>query len=131
MGVLLPVRGQIVEDSGCTCLGRLQINGANANQAAITSITYSVFDLSTRTPTTPISGHDAVSLTVSQVIWDTLQTDGRWTQDATGYNFRHEVAATAFPAGGHRYRIEYRITPTSGQLFVAAFEVDAFRVQGS
>lgn len=131
MGVLLPVRGQVVEDSGCTCLGRLLLNGSNATQAGISSITYSVFDLSSRTPTTPITGHDAAALTVSQVIFDTLQTDGRWSEDSTGYNFRHEVAATAFPTGGHRYRIEYRITPASGQVFVVSFEVDAFKVQGS
>jgi len=50
---------------------------------------------------------------------DTLLTDGYWSGDATGYNFRHQIPGSNFDAGGGRYRIEYSITTSSyGTMFV-------------
>lgn len=113
-------QGTIWEDSGVTNLARIVGNSAvNVTQASLSSISYKVFDLNTSTTEAVASG----PLTISSVIFDTLQTDARWTADSTGYNFRHEVAASVFATARHRYRIEYLFTPTTGQPFWAVFEI--------
>ena len=90
-----------------------------AQQSEITSITCKVFDLDSDTPTTAII---TPAITVSDVIFNSLQTDARWTVDSTGFNFRHELLATAFPTGQHRYRVEYKITPTDGAAVFLVFD---------
>ena len=49
------------------------------------------------------------TLAKAAVVFDTLQTDGYWSGDTTGYNFRHKVDGSNFTEGGRRYRIEYKI----------------------
>jgi hypothetical protein len=66
----------------------------------------------------------STSLTVASVVFDTLQvptSDVEWTQDSTGYNFRYEVPATAFPAVGH-HRIQFVFSPTTGEDGILVFE---------
>jgi hypothetical protein len=106
--------------SGATQAARIYGNaGTPITQATISSITCKVFDknVSVETPVlTP-------SITVSSVVFDTLQDDDpRWTIDETGYNFLHAIAATAFPTNNHIYRIEYIFTPTSGAVFPLVYE---------
>ena len=77
---------------------------------------------------TPVTGHSGVSLPVSAVIFNTLQTDALWTRDAIGYNFKHvlEVAAhPAFAVAGRSYRIVYELTPAAGQVILVRFRVHA------
>jgi hypothetical protein len=100
----MSVTGQIREDSAFSVLLRIEHDGANAVQADIDSIEYQIFPhYSTTAHTT------ATALTVSDVIYDTLQTDDIWDEDATGYNFRHDVAATTFPSPDD-YELEYKVT---------------------
>ena len=111
------------EDGGATILGRLQIHsGALATQAAVTSITCQVFDLHGDTPTVALSSPAAV---VSAVIFDTLQTDARWTLDQTGFNFAHALPHTSFPNGDgpgstpldpvpRLYQVQYTLVPATG-----------------
>ena len=54
---------------------------------------------------------------MSNVVFDTLQTDGRWTEDATGYNFKHDIGHALFVNPAIRYRVEYRVTLTGGSEF--------------
>ncbi len=65
-----------------------------------TSINYTITDPNGDA----VSGHTAVSLTPSAVLYDTLQTPSFWTADTIGYNFAHtiDVAALgpAFTVGG-------------------------------
>ncbi len=89
---------------------------ANVQQADITSVFRSVYDGET------IVGSDT-ELTVATVVFDTLQTDARWTFDSTGYNFKDDVAATVFPVGDKVYRVEYKFTPASGEVFHYVREV--------
>lgn len=56
------------------------------------------------------------SLSPSTVVFDTLQTDARWTADDTGYNFRWDWDAVAFPDPG-LYRVTVRFAPTSGAAY--------------
>lgn len=116
----------VYEDAGATCMARVYGNAATAiTQATISSITCAVYDLTTGSSVvTP-------SVVVATSVFDTLQTDARWTADATGYNFRYDLPATAFPTGDRRYRIEFVFTPTSGAVFVVLFEADAIALYGS
>lgn len=107
----------VFEDSGVSLMARIQGNdAANVQQADITSIKRSVYDGET------IIGLD-VTLTLVDVVFDTLQTDARWTFDSTGYNFKDDVVATVFPVGDKVYRVEYKFTPASGAVFHYVREV--------
>lgn len=126
------ITGIVVEDSGAFLMARVQgANAANVTQADITGVTYSVFDLSSDTPTTALAGHSGATLTVATVIFNTLQTDARWTIDSTGYNFAHAIAASAFPTGNHRFRVEYLFDPASGENFIVPFDLPAIAVYTS
>lgn len=115
------IRGSAYEDCDVACLARVTLNGTDATQAAITSIARKVFDLDSTTPTTATSTSAPV---VASTVFDTLQTDGRWTADETGYNFRDTVAGSVI-TDGHRYRIEYVFTGASGEKFAIVYEVTA------
>lgn len=121
-------KGESFEDQGVTLMARIVGNAAtNITQATLTSITYTVVDKAD--PTTLIVSGSAV--TISSSVFDTLQTDARWTADSTGYNFRHTVAASVISTGERTYRIEYKFTPTSGEVFYAVFEITARQIYGS
>lgn len=90
--------------------------GANGVQADITSITLSVFEESSSTAVA------TATLTVSSVVFNSLQTDARWTVDSTGYNFGYATVASQVPAPG-KYRFEFKFTPASGAVFHIVFLV--------
>ena len=116
----IPKRASIYEDGGAFLMGRILGNdGAYLTQATTSSITYLVHDITAGADIT--SG----SLTISSVIFDTLQTDGRWTEDTTGYNFGHAAQASWFATPDHTYRVEYKFSPSSGQVFWVVFELIA------
>lgn len=116
------------EDSDVTVLGRVVArNGSGAavtdegnllQQADVSSISYKTFDLDSDTPTAAI---ESGALTVASVILDAAVTGEIWTQDATGYNFIHDVPASWFPTGGHRYAIEYKFTLSGGAVFHGSY----------
>jgi len=107
------------EDSGFSLMALLKGTDAeNVEQADISSIAYSVYDLSSTGSST-----DTGTLTVASVIFDSLQTDSRWSTDAVGYNFRWDVPASIVADGAKSYRIEIAFTPASGEVFHAVFEV--------
>lgn len=123
------IKGSVWEDGGATILARVTGNaGAAITQASLTSITCKVFDLDGTTPDTAIT---TPTITVSTAVYDTLQTDARWTVDSTGYNFIDALAATNFPTGDHLYRVEYKFTPTSGAVFFVVAELYAKNVRTS
>ena len=79
---------------------------------------------------TVVSGHDGVELTLSDVMFDSLQTDPPWDAEADpdGYNFLHALDVSthaAFGIAGRRYLVEYRLTPTAGQEILARFRINA------
>lgn len=121
-------RQTIWEDGDATEMARFQVNGVNGVQADVTSIVRKVFDLASDTPTTAIATD---TLTVANVVFDTLQTDARWTKDSTGYNFRDRIAGTNFPTGGHTYRVEYFFTGSASESFFVVFEHPARKVHSS
>jgi hypothetical protein len=102
--------------------------GANVQQAGLAAIEYSIYELDPCRPDNlvVIAGHDGVSLTVADVIFNALQTGGLWTVDAVGYNFRHEIDVStteAFPKAGVQYQVRYELTPPSGQKTIVRFQL--------
>ena len=112
------ISGCVAEDSTFSIMARLHVNGANAVQSDFSGITYKAWNTNDR-ETVVASG----SLSVATVVFNTLQTDGRWTEDATGYNFRHDIAADVFTTPGV-YRIEYTGTLAGGgSVIFTPFEI--------
>ncbi|MEO0529622.1 MAG: hypothetical protein AAF266_03490 [Planctomycetota bacterium] len=75
-----------------------------------------------------VSGHSGVSLASGTVLTETLQTDSAWTEDSTGYNFRHEIDVSndpAFQEANRSYRVRYVLTPVAGQPIIVRFELEA------
>jgi hypothetical protein len=108
----------VFEDSGCYLLARIRGNdAANIVQADISSINLCVSQKG-GTPDTV-----GTAVTVATVIFNTLQTDARWTVDATGYNFRYAVSAAELPLAPRTYVFEFKFTPASGPVFHVVFEV--------
>lgn len=116
----------VIEDSGCSNMARVVGNDAAViTIATISTIKQHVFDLDATDPTVDLSN---TALTVANVVFDTLQTDARWTKDSTGYNFRDDVDDTILSTGGNRYRFEYVFEPSSGAKFHVLFEITALAI---
>jgi len=103
-------KGFVYEDSTFTLMSRFEVLGVKGVQADCSSITIKVWDASDFT-TTVLSA----SLVVANVVYDTLQTV-MWEEDATGYNFRYDVADNICVTPGAEYLFEVRITTTGGKL---------------
>jgi hypothetical protein len=102
--------------------------GVVVQQSGVSAISYSVFELDPCRPDVlaVVAGHDGVSLAVSDVVFNSLQTGGLWTVDEVGYNFRHEMDISgdeAFPKAGTSYQVRYEISPVSGQKTIVRFQV--------
>lgn len=124
------IAGTIVEDSGATVLAYvLAADGTPLVVADISSMSYSVYEISEAGVATVVAAHNAVSLTPADVVFDTLvtsATDSRWTYSGTGYNFKHSIAYTAFATPNVKYRYEVRIVETGGARYWVRgqFDVD-------
>ena len=118
----------IWEDGDATEMARFQVDGVNGVQADVASITRKIFDLSSATPTTAL---ETTTPAVASVIFNALQTDARWTEDSTGYNFKQRIAGTSFSTGGSTYRVEYEFTGAGGEKFWIVFEHPAKKVHSS
>ena len=118
-----PTIATIYEDTGVTCMSRIfGDDGLAVEQSDVSSIDLAVFKNTTTSATY------TASLTVADVIFDTLQTDARWSLDSTGYNFRYAVVASVFAEGDYTYRLEFKFTPASGSQYFVIFEIDTVEV---
>lgn len=129
MANAVAIDGRIFKNSTGQLMARV-VGDADAaiTQADIASIIYSVstLDPDDADAQEVVTGHDGVSLTVTDVVFDSLQTDSRWTVDTTGYNFRFEIDVSsneAFPVRGDVYLIRAELTPTSGQVIVVEWKI--------
>lgn len=128
-------------NSGVTLMARVRGNGGGLiTRASLSTITYTVRDL---TNATTIAS--AQSLTVASVVFDSLQqADPRWSRDSAaypggdsthGFNFLATIPASHFDdvtvdsstydVTSHRYRVDVKFTPTSGEAFIIPFEFTA------
>lgn len=121
--------GVVFKSHTATLLARVVgWDGTAIAQANLSAAEYSIYLLDDNDPDyrLAIEDHDEVSLTVSAVIFNALQTDSRWTKDATGYNFRHTIEIDenqAFTLAGRKYLVQYTLTPTTGQPIVLRFRL--------
>ena len=84
----------------------------------ITRISYEVFERDgAEDPGTPCLSGD---LNVDEAWFDSLQLDAGWTEDRTGYNFRHTFAPNF--SGGLVYRAIFTVANTSVQDDPIVFE---------
>lgn len=123
--------GSVLEDQPAFLMRRVRSTAdVDITVATISTITYGVYD----TADDSVVVAAGQSLTVADVVFDTLQTTTAWTQqggDTTGYNFGAELPGTSWPTGGKTNRVEIIFTPTSGDAFMAVFVVTVLKVIGT
>lgn len=100
-------------------------------QADVASISYTIEeDHQDPAQRAVVEGHEDVALTVSDVVFDTLQTDDDWTDevDATGFNFAFtpDISSdAAFPTAGRYYLVTVTLVMNSGQPLASRFRLRA------
>ena len=103
------------QNTSLTLISRVvDLGQAVLTQATTKAITCTVFDgegTQTNSPT----------VIVNKAIFDSLQTDSKWTKDSTGYNFKFEVPGGSFPSVG-TYRIVFKFELVSGENFPVIYE---------
>jgi hypothetical protein len=126
----LDIYGTAFKNGSITLLARIvDGQGTNVVRASILTAKYTVYLLDDQNPDSraAVTGHINVALAISDVIFNSLQTDAIWTVDTTGYNFRHVLDVSvnqAFTVAGRRYLIEYQLAPTVGQTIVVRFRIN-------
>lgn len=106
------------EDSSLILRCRIQKadeSGDAAVQATFSSIVISFYDL--KNPRNKIVVDR--TLTINDVVFDTLQTPDTWTLDTLGYNVKIVLNATDFPKGDREVRVDAKFTYASPSGFVA------------
>jgi hypothetical protein len=128
MASAVDIQGQAFVNGSVTAMARLVgSDGELVAQADIASISYTIYTWDKYEGTrTAVEDHEDEALSpVSAYVFDTLQDDGIWTVDETGYNFRHVLDVSAHPAFAAvgTYLIEYQLTPVAGQVIIVRFAV--------
>jgi len=120
------IEGTVFEDGSAWILLRVVgQDGEEITQASLSTITYAVTDLADDSEIVA-----ATAVAISSTVYDTLQTDARWSADDDGYNFAHALGPTTFPRPG-RYRVEYIFTPVIGFAFLIAADINAISIRRS
>ena len=100
------------QNSTFAIMYRVLVDGSNMVQADVDTIEFAVYNDDTREQVQALT-----ALVVANVVFDTLQTDDRWSADSDGYNFRHDVSHSLLTDPDVTYRIEYKITLDGGSEF--------------
>lgn len=100
------------QGSSFAVMYRVMVDGDEMVQADVDTIEFAVYNDDTRELVQTLT-----ALTVANVVFNTLQTDERWTVDTDGYNFRHDVSHSLLTDPDITYRIEYKITLDGGTEF--------------
>jgi hypothetical protein len=74
----------------------------------------------TGTPITDGSAYDSPA--ASEVVFSTLQTDGRWTLDSTGYNVCYKIAT---PLQDHIYEVRITFSLSNADTLIVAWQIDS------
>jgi hypothetical protein len=107
-------------------MARIMGDDASAiTQAGISSIVLNVFKNDSTT------AEITSTVTISTSVFDTYQTDARWSKDSTGYNFRHQIPFTVMDTGDATYRCEYKFVPSSGNPWFVVYLIDTVEIRAS
>ena len=129
MPVARDIPGAVFREGTAVLMARIvDADDTPVTQASAAAIRYSVLEVNRHDPDdlAAVVGHDDVALDPADVLFDTLQTGGAWTADATGYNFRHEIdtgGSEPFPRAGGCYQVRYELVPIAGQKIVFRFKL--------
>ena len=123
------IQGFVFERASTLLLARVENpDGDLVTRASLASISRQIHKVSV-TPPVPVGSE--VTETIADVVFDTLQTDDRWTLDSLGYNFAAELSKTDLPENGV-YRVEYELVTVAGsKRYWVIFEITAHEVQFS
>ena len=107
-------RGEFVEGVEFYILDRpVGGDGSTIFDAEVTSYVLNVYDVSEQGPGTLVHTETTSGLTE----FSSLQTDGYWTKDATGYSMRLKVTPASWSVtaaeGGKQYKLELLYTTSS------------------
>jgi hypothetical protein len=126
------VKAVVFKDGSVILLARVVGgDGTPVTIAKIDDAEYSVYHVDNDFPDclTVSPGHNGVTLTVADVIFDTLQEDDLWGDtDDEGYNFKYAIDVSetqAFLVADETYLVVVTLTPTSGQDILVRFRVEA------
>ncbi len=124
------VVAHVPEGTHVTLLGRVrEADNSLLVQADVDNIVLRVFERPVDSPAAEVFSE---TLTVADVVFDSMQTDARWRGDSVGYNFRYTITAPQLVAkGGVATRYEVTINLTSGGPIRQAWEVHATSFLGS
>jgi hypothetical protein len=131
-------RGEGFEDGPGEVMDRCKgLTGAYITQSSLSSVTYRVDQYESESDAERcVNGTEVIddtALTVSAVVFDTLQTAAPWdsTKDAVGYNLRFTLPGTARPTGNKWHRVEV-IGVSGGISFpMAVWNIDTKAMGGS
>lgn len=118
--------GDVLQGSGFTLAAYVEGHtaGTPVVQADITSINVSQYLVSA--PTVLL---DSSALTVSEVVFDVLQTGGIWEDiDDIGYNFKWSVPASWMTGVAGLYRFEFLVDPVTGENFYFACNTNSLNM---
>jgi len=87
-------------------------------QADVSSIAYAIYDTSDN------SGLDSGTLLKADVVYDTLQNDDAWTEDANGFNFAWVCDYDNSADAGKTLQIEVVLTLTSADTVPLIFHLE-------
>ena len=115
-GSIGTITGDTFAKSGQTVMGRIYGHAGTAiTQVSLSAVAYTVTRVASD-KSESVTGQG--SLTISDVVFDTLQDDDpRWEIDDTGYNFAALIPASCFQEGGQFHRIAIKFTPATGEVF--------------
>jgi len=101
--------GKIVEGTSPTVMARCATaDGTLIQQASLTNVKLKIYDISSGQSTATLVGSE-VTLTLDDVWFDTVQTDGGWTWGYGGYNFAYVIPAASLAGGGAGVKKSYQI----------------------
>lgn len=126
---MIITKASIPQGSAPVCLAKVVDSAGDAiTQAGLTSVERRVWNVAIPgTIVWPVAP-TAATLTIADVVFDTLQTDNGWSVDEIGWNFRDIVPASICSGAGITYRIEYKFTPSSGEVLWAVYEVTTWNL---
>lgn len=118
-----PIHGTVFADGTITLVARVEGHDRTPiTPAAITAASYTLSLIDEEgVADQPVEGHTSVAVDVAGLILPALRCDSLWNDlDAVGYNFRHTLDVTTYPAftaRGRRYRMHW-ILQTATQPIV-------------
>lgn len=95
----------------------------------VSSISYTVYLVDSTTEVeSPVNGYSSLTISATTCIYTALQHTG-WDEDATGYNFKHTVAASALAITDTTYHVVYLFL-IQGQTTTADFYLLTYADEG-